>query len=179
MWVEFVGSLFYSYRFFSGCCFNPWLLIVYIMLLLVTSDYWSAFDGQFGSNRPNRLTQCCTSCTQFKSPEIMSFCVLYLRDNVAFIFTWYGNIWNKTSYSQRVWIGYNIRSMRGLRETGITRRQLELGTSISIIVTRSFPMKMTPGLLLDLAWHSHFCGARKWSGIFYHTSVLVFLVITL
>ena len=35
------------------------------------------------TNRPNRLTQC---CTQFKSPGTKIFCVLYLHDNVAFIF---------------------------------------------------------------------------------------------
>ena len=35
------------------------------------------------NNRPNRLTQC---CTQFKSPGIKILCVLYLHDNVAFIF---------------------------------------------------------------------------------------------
>ena len=34
-------------------------------------------------NRPNRLTQC---CTQFKSLWIKVLCVLYLHDNVAFLF---------------------------------------------------------------------------------------------
>ena len=56
-------------------------------------------------NRPIRLTQC---CTQFKSPGDKILCVLYLHYNVAFTFKWYGNYWNKTFYSQRVWIGYNI-----------------------------------------------------------------------
>ena len=37
----------------------------------------------FARNRPNRLTQC---CTQFKSPGTKILCVLYLHDNVAFIF---------------------------------------------------------------------------------------------
>ena len=56
-------------------------------------------------NRPSRLTQC---CTQFKSPVFKIPCVLYLRYNLAFTCKWYGNFWNKTFYSQRVWIGYNI-----------------------------------------------------------------------
>ena len=50
-------------------------------------------------------TQC---CTQFKSPGDKILCVLYLHFNVAFTFKWYGNSWNKTVYSQRVWIGYSI-----------------------------------------------------------------------
>ena len=56
-------------------------------------------------NRPFRLTQ---RCTQFKSPGFKILCVLYLHYNVAFTFKWYRNSWNKTFYSQRVWIGYNI-----------------------------------------------------------------------
>ena len=56
-------------------------------------------------NRPILLAQC---CTQFKFPWVMILCVLYLHYNVAFTFKWYGNSWNKTLYSQRVWIGYNI-----------------------------------------------------------------------
>ena len=55
--------------------------------------------------RPIRLIQC---CTQFKSPADKILCVLYLHYNVAFTFKWYGNSLNKTFYSQRVWIGYNI-----------------------------------------------------------------------
>ena len=35
------------------------------------------------SNRPIRLTQC---CTQFKSPGVKILCVLYLHYNVAFTF---------------------------------------------------------------------------------------------
>ena len=56
-------------------------------------------------NRPIRLTQC---CTQFKSPGDKILCVLYLHNNVDFTFKWYGNSWNKTFYSQRISIGYNI-----------------------------------------------------------------------
>ena len=56
-------------------------------------------------NRPIRLIQC---CTQFKSPGAKILCVLYLHYNVAFTFKWYGNSLNKTFYSQRVLIGYNI-----------------------------------------------------------------------
>ena len=63
---------------------------------LGASEYW---------NRPFRLTQC---CTQFKSTGVKIICVLYLHYNVAFTFKWYRNFWNKTFYSQRVWIGYNI-----------------------------------------------------------------------
>ena len=62
-------------------------------------------DSQIPSNRPIRLTQC---CTQFKSPGDKILCVLYLYYNVPFTFKWYGNSWNKRFYSQRVWIGYNI-----------------------------------------------------------------------
>ena len=36
------------------------------------------------------------------------FALLYLHYNVAFTFKWYGNHWNKTFRSQRIWIGYNI-----------------------------------------------------------------------
>ena len=35
------------------------------------------------TNRPIRLTQC---CTQFKSPGVKILCVLYLHYNVAFTF---------------------------------------------------------------------------------------------
>ena len=77
------------------------------MLNKVRLDPW--FHGTFSSpepsNRPIRLTQC---CTQFKSPGVKILCVFHLQYNVAFAFKWYGNSWNKTFYSQRVWIGYNI-----------------------------------------------------------------------
>ena len=55
--------------------------------------------------RTIRLTQC---CTQFKSAGDKILCVFYLPYNVAFTFKWYVNSWNKTFYSQRVWIGYKI-----------------------------------------------------------------------
>ena len=51
------------------------------------------------------LNQC---CTQFKSPGTKNLCVLNLHDNEAFTFKWYGNPLNKTFYSQKIWIGYNI-----------------------------------------------------------------------
>ena len=63
------------------------------------------FAGSRNHNRPIRLTQC---CTQFKSLGDKILCVLHLHYNVAFTFKWYGNSWNKTFYSQRIWIGYNI-----------------------------------------------------------------------
>ena len=63
------------------------------------------FVGSRNHNRPIRLTQC---CTQFKSLGDKILCVLHLHYNVAFTFKWYGNSWNKTFYSQRIWIGYNI-----------------------------------------------------------------------
>ena len=46
-----------------------------------------------------RLNQC---CTKFKSPGVKILCVLCLH-YVAFTFKWYGNSWNKTICSQRVW----------------------------------------------------------------------------
>ena len=55
-------------------------------------------------NRPIWLTQC---CTRFRSLGVKILCALYLHYKVAFTFKWYGNSWNKTFYSQRVWIGYN------------------------------------------------------------------------
>ena len=74
------------------------------------SLYWYAttylgIEWKLCYNRPIRLTQC---CTQFKSPGDKILCVLYLHYNVTFTFKWYGNFWNKTFYSQKVWIGYNI-----------------------------------------------------------------------
>ena len=56
-------------------------------------------------HRPIRLIQC---CTQFRSLGVKVLCVFHLHDNIAFTFKWYGNTWNKTFYSQRIWIGYNI-----------------------------------------------------------------------
>ena len=57
------------------------------------------------TDKPIRLTQC---CTQFRSLGVKILCALYLHYKVAFTFKWFGNFWNKTFYSQRVWIGYNI-----------------------------------------------------------------------
>ena len=59
----------------------------------------------FLKNSPIRLTQC---CTQFRSLGVKVLCVFHLHDNIAFTFKWYGNTWNKSFYSQRIWIGYNI-----------------------------------------------------------------------
>ena len=56
-------------------------------------------------NRPIRLTQC---FTQFRSLGVKVLCVFHLHGNIPFTFKWYGNTWNKTFYSQRIWIGYNI-----------------------------------------------------------------------
>ena len=47
-------------------------------------------------------------CTYVKSPGVKILCILYLHDNVVFIFKWHGNTCNKTLYFQRVWLGYNI-----------------------------------------------------------------------
>ena len=69
---------------------------------------WAQFFPRFEQvlgNRPIRLTQC---CTQFRSLGVKVLCVFHLHDNVAFTFKWYGNTWNKSFYSQRIWIGYNI-----------------------------------------------------------------------
>ena len=59
----------------------------------------------FYGNRPIRLIQC---CTHFRFLGVKVLCVFHLHDNIAFTFKWYGNTWNKTFYSQRIWIGYNI-----------------------------------------------------------------------
>ena len=69
--------------------------------------------------RPIRLTLC---CTQFKSLGVKMLCVLHLHDNVAFTFKWYGNTWNKTFYSQKIWIGYNteLAELVYLREIAVT-----------------------------------------------------------
>ena len=79
----------------TSCCFVPQIWNTIIIITFTTTT----------TNRPIRLTQ---RCTQFKSPGDKILCVLYLHYNVAFTFKWYGNSWNKTFYSQRVWIGYNI-----------------------------------------------------------------------
>ena len=77
--------------------------------VIIFGAAWFSCDAQKRSNRryfwqrPIRLTQC---CTQFKSPGDKILCVLHLHYNVVFTFKWYGNSWNKTFYSQRVWIGY-------------------------------------------------------------------------
>ena len=67
---------------------------------------------QMGSQSITGLppTVCCryTYNTQFKSPRVNILCVSYLHYNEAFTFKWCGNSWNKTFYSQRFWIGYNI-----------------------------------------------------------------------
>ena len=70
----------------------------------------SMFSDQHGHRvadvkRPIRLIQC---RTQFRSLGVKVLSVLYLHDNIAFTFKWYGNTWNKTFYLQRIWIGYNI-----------------------------------------------------------------------
>ena len=74
----------------------PWLPMVH-------SRAWSG--PLLPPNRPIRLTQC---CAQFKSLGVKILYVLNLHDNEAFTFKWYGNTWNKTLYSQKIWIGYNI-----------------------------------------------------------------------
>ena len=57
------------------------------------------------SVEPIRVTQC---NTQFRSLGVKVLCEFHLHDNIAFTFRWYGYIWNKSVYSQRIWIGYNI-----------------------------------------------------------------------
>ena len=57
------------------------------------------------TNRPIGLTLC---CTQFRSLRAKVLCVFYLHDNTALTFKWYGNTWNNSFYSQRIWIGDNI-----------------------------------------------------------------------
>ena len=70
------------------------------------------FDVKFNNalftvspNRPIQLTQC---CTQLKSLGVKVLCVFHLHNNIAFTIKWYVKTWNKSFYSQRIWIGYNI-----------------------------------------------------------------------
>ena len=91
-------------------------------------------------NRPIRLTQC---CTQFKSPGVMILCVLYLHYNVAFTFKWYGNFWNKTFYSQRVWIGYNIELAEQV--SGATARRPRIVDDLGPWELKSTKSKMARG----------------------------------
>ena len=86
---------------FSGYLRNS----VYLTIHFKATLSQPCSTGRVADHRPIRITQC---CTQFKSPRVKILCVLYLHYNVAFTFKWYGNFWNKTFYSQRVWIGYNI-----------------------------------------------------------------------
>ena len=65
---------------------------------------WAANNGRI-NNRPILLTQC---CTQLRSLGVKVLSVFHLHDNIAFTLKWYGNTWNKTFYSQKIWIGYNI-----------------------------------------------------------------------
>ena len=83
---------------FSGYLRNS----VYLRIHFKATLSQPCSTGRVADHRPIRLTQC---CTQFKSPGVKILCVLYLHYNVAFTFKWYGNSWNKTFYSQRVWIG--------------------------------------------------------------------------
>ena len=46
--------------------------------------------------------------TQLKSFGVKVLWVFHLHDNVAPTLKWNGNTWNKTFYSQRIWIGCNI-----------------------------------------------------------------------
>ena len=95
--VSFQGYLLGNF----SCHFNPFLDLFQGFIEL---GFQQCPPGS--PHRPIRLTQC---CTQFKSPGVKTLCVLYLHHNVAFTFKWYGNSWNKTFYSQGVWIGYNIK----------------------------------------------------------------------
>ena len=74
-------------------------------------------------NRPIRLTQC---CTQFKSHGVKVLWVFYLHDNVPFTLKWHGNTWNKTFYSPRIWIGYNIELAESVycEHSRVVRRDL-------------------------------------------------------
>ena len=62
-------------------------------------------------HRPIQLTQ---GCTQFNSLEVKVPCAVHWHDNAAFTFKWYGNTWNKTFNSQRIWTGYNIELAVGM-----------------------------------------------------------------
>ena len=106
----------FSITRFNFVCLHLLLTRASLLALAESIYYWSLLSNNSvifraqveltdSTNRPIRLTQC---CTQFKSPGDKILCVLYLHYNLAFTFKWYGNSWNKAFYSQRVWIGYNI-----------------------------------------------------------------------
>ena len=78
--------------------FHHWINADRLLLFALLHCYERYWD------RPNRLTQC---FTQFKSPGVKILCVAFALE-CGITFKWYGNSWNITFYSQRVWIGYNI-----------------------------------------------------------------------
>ena len=89
----------------TGIVYCPWIHMYCDIFSSLTPRRWTKLSKTPKVYRPIRLTQC---CTQFKSAGDKILCVFYLHYNVAFSFKWYGNSWNKTFYSQRVWIGYKI-----------------------------------------------------------------------
>ena len=93
---KWVRSSAYAYAHVAGVltclCLCYAYACAYAYTLVRTSlNVWISVKNLPSNNRPNRLTQC---CNQFKSPGLKILCVLHS--------------WNKTFYSQRVWIRYNI-----------------------------------------------------------------------
>ena len=70
------------------------IILGYFRPFKIILDQFKAFQGgsvfserRPPSNRPIRLTQC---CTQFRSVRVKVLCVFYLHDNIAFTFKRYG-----------------------------------------------------------------------------------------
>ena len=79
--------------FLLRCCFFCFLLFLFLFSSLLREHVQQSSlklifkrhksETWLVTNRPIRLTQC---CTQFKSPGVKILCVLYLHYNVAFTF---------------------------------------------------------------------------------------------
>ena len=115
-----ISMLLVEFDFRSKWFHLGWCVIsLYLVLIIRNRDkeitnqprlesFWSEIKltcNIYMYNRPFRLTQC---CTQFRSQGVKVLCVFHLHDNVALTFKWYGNTWNKSIYSQRIWLENNI-----------------------------------------------------------------------
>ena len=91
----------------SFSAFIGWIIFGFypIFHLTINPQTLPTCGVEYKNHRPMRLTQC---WTQFRSLGVKVLCVFHLHDNIAFTFKWYGNTWNKSFYSQRIWNGYNI-----------------------------------------------------------------------
>ena len=99
---------------------------------IFTSDYVHHI-----SDRPIRLTQC---CTQFKAPGVKILCVLYLPYNVAFTFKCM-EIPEKKKFS--IPKGFELgTTLSGLRQVDTTIYHVTKDYAISAIV-KELKMKVT------------------------------------